>query len=66
MTREQAKLFYYYDVTVRGEMLMPNCRVPLTEYIVQLDTLIAKGDEEAVRDILKEVRKRLLYWEYIR
>jgi len=66
MTREQAKLIYYYDVTVRDKMLMPNCRVPLTEYIVQLDTLIPKGNEKAVRDILKNVRKRLLYWEYIR
>ncbi len=66
MTREQAKIIYYYDVTVRGEMLMPNCRVPLTEYIVRLDTLIPKGDEKAARDILKNVRKRLLYWEYIR
>ncbi len=27
---------------------------------------IPKGDEKAVRDILKNVRKRLLYWEYIR
>jgi hypothetical protein len=66
MTRQQAKMIYYYDVTVRGEMLMPNCRVPLTEYILRLDTLIPKGDEKAVRDILKNVRKRLLYWEYIR
>lgn len=31
-----------------------------------MDTLIPKGDEKAVRDILKNVRKRLLYWEYIR
>jgi hypothetical protein len=66
MTREQAKIFYYYDVTVRGQMLMPNCRIPLTEYIDQLDKLISKGDETTARDILRNVRKRLLYWEYIR
>ena len=59
-------MFYYYDVTVRGEMLLPKCRVPLTEYILQLDDLIPKGDEDAVREILKKARKRLLYWEYIR
>jgi outer membrane protein assembly factor BamB len=66
MTREQAKMIYYYDVTVRGQMLMPNCRIPLTDYIIKLDELIPQGDEEAVEDILKNVRKRLLYWEYIR
>ena len=66
MTREQAKMIYYYDVTVRRDMLMPNCRVPLTDYIVRLDTLISEGDQVAVRDVLKNVRKRLLYWEYIR
>ena len=66
MTREQAKMIFYYDVTVRGKMLLPNCRIPLTEDIQRLYRLIPQGDEEAVRAILKDVRKRLLYWEYIR
>lgn len=66
MTREQARMFYYYDITVRGEMLMPHSRIPLTDRILQLDRLIPEGDEEAVREVLREVRKDLLYWEYIR
>ena len=66
MTREQAKMIFYYDVTVRGKMLLPNCRIPLTEDIEQLHRLIPQGDEQAVRAILRDARKRLLYWEYIR
>lgn len=66
MTRDQARMIYYYDVTVRGEMLMPYSRIPLTDRILQLDRLIPEGDEEAVREVLREVRKDLLYWEYIR
>jgi len=66
MSREQALMFYYFDITVRGELLLPKCRILLSENMLELDELIAKGDEQAVRQKLKDVRKYLLVWEYIR
>jgi len=66
MTRRQALMIYYFDVTVRGEFLCPRVRIPLTENMLQLDSLIAEGDAPALRQKLADVWKYLLVWEYIR
>jgi len=66
MSKEQAILPYYWEITIRGEFLQPRCRLPLMEGLTQLDELIAQGNEEAVRVELKKVREYLLVWEYIR
>ncbi len=66
MSRRQALMIYYFDVTVRGELLCPRVRIPLTQNMLELDDLIAQADASAVREKLKDVGKYLLIWEYIR
>jgi hypothetical protein len=62
----QSLLMYWFDVTVRGSILMPRCRVPLTKNMDELKDLVARGDEEGARKRLREMRELLLVWEYIR
>jgi len=66
MTPEQSLLPYYWEVIIRGEFLLPRCRLPLSKGIDTLDRLIEQGDEAGVRTELKKVREYLLVWEYIR
>jgi len=66
MTRQQALQIYYYEVIVRGEFLMPRVRVPMFQVMHETKQLIDEGNETQVREKMKEIRKLLLIWEYIR
>ncbi len=66
MKGDDALFPYYWEVTIRGEFLLPRCRLLLMQGLARLDELIEKGDEAAVREELKKVREYLLVWEYIR
>jgi len=66
MNAGQSLLLYWFDVTVRGTVLNPRCRVPLSKNLDELEKLIARGDEKDARKRLREARELLLVWEYIR
>ena len=66
LDRPQSLLMYWFDVAVRGSILMPRCRIPLSKNMDELKDLVAHGDEEGARKRLKEMREMLLVWEYIR
>lgn len=66
MNQEQALQFYYFDVVVRGEFLLPKCRLLLSDIIIEMDSLIVQRDRTAIKKRLKDVRDLLLVWEYIR
>lgn len=66
MTPEQALHIYWFDVIIRGDFLMPRVRVPMFQVIHETEQLIAAGKEEPVREKLREIRRLLLVWEYIR
>lgn len=66
MNEEQALLPYYWDIIIRGEFLLPRCRLLLSKGLDTLDECIEKSDEKCVREELKRTRQYLLVWEYIR
>ena len=66
MTPAQALYIYYYDVIVRGEMLMPRVRIPMFQTLLETEQRIAAGDEAGVREKLNDIRELMLIWEYIR
>jgi len=66
MNREQAHLFFYFDTTVRGDLILAQYQFRFNEILNQLDTLVAQGDETTVREKLEDIRNILLTWEYIR
>ncbi len=66
MTREQARVFYYFDTQAREELLLPRYQRPLGRVFADMGQLAALGDEAGVSQKLREARAALLTWEYIR
>lgn len=66
MDRDQAKLFYYYDVIFRRDFLLNRYQIPLGQTFSNIDEAVAKNDEARTRTLMKDVRKYLLVWEYLR
>lgn len=66
MDRDQAKLFYYYDVIFRRDFLLKRYQIPLGQTFANIDEAVAKNDEKRIRILMEDVRKYLLVWEYLR
>jgi hypothetical protein len=67
MGPDQARLFQFYDTTVREQLIHQRYQVPMLATLRELEALIAKGgDDESFRKGLHRVREELLMWEYIR
>ncbi|HEV2293460.1 MAG TPA: DNRLRE domain-containing protein [Tepidisphaeraceae bacterium] len=68
MTAEQARLFQFYDTTVREKLIKERYQVPLVKVLREMDALVKKGgdNDAALREHLRRVRELLLVWEYIR
>lgn len=66
MSREQARLFYWFDTTVRRDFIIKRYQKPLEETFVELEKRVTAKDEAGVRKGLEDVRRILLTWEYIR
>ncbi len=66
MTREQARVFYYFDTQVRDELILPHYQRPLGQIFTRMSEQLAQDDAAGVRTRLEQARKALLAWEYIR
>lgn len=66
MDREQAKLFYYYDIIFRKDFLLKRYQIPLGETFMRIEQAIDKKDEKETKRLMYDVRAYLLVWEYLR
>jgi hypothetical protein len=67
MSLSQARLFQFYDTTVREQLIKARYQIPLVKVMNELGPLIKRGgNDDAIREMLRRVRELLLVWEYIR
>lgn len=66
MDRDQAKLFYYFDVIFRKEFILQRYQIPLGKTFAAIDEAVERNDEDKIRMLMQDVRKYLLVWEYLR
>ena len=63
---EQKIYPYYWDIVVYGEYVLPYSYYPFSQSILGLDSMIARGDREGLRQFQINRLRYLHLWEYIR
>ena len=65
LDREQARVFFHMDTTVRDRLLIGRYQMPIAKLNPRIEAVAAKGDEPEVRRLLCQFRRAILTYEYI-